>query len=106
LEDHGKVRLSTYVTEMVRQFNNGTLARVHDEGEPSNTFPVTNGVKQGCVLDPTLFSLMFSSMLTADTFQDCDGGIYLRYRTVGKLFNTKRQNQGACGNHSQPSIHG
>jgi hypothetical protein len=74
---------------MVRQFHDGMLARVQDEGESSNAFPVTNGVKQGCVLAPTLFSLMFSAMLT-DAFQDCDDGINLRYRTDGKLFNTRR----------------
>ena len=76
-------------TEMVRQFHDGMLARVQDEGESSNAFPVTNGVKQGCVLAPTLFSLMFSAMLT-DAFQDCDDGIDFRYRTDGKLFNIRR----------------
>ena len=35
----------------------------HD-GEFSDSFPVTNGVKQGCVLASTLFSMMFSAMLT------------------------------------------
>ena len=49
----------------------------------------TNGVKQGCVLAPTLFSLVFSAMLTA-AFRDGDVGIDLRYRTDGKLFNLRR----------------
>ena len=40
------------------------LARVQNDGELSDTFPVTNGVKQGCVLASTLFSMMFSAMLT------------------------------------------
>ena len=31
-------------------------ARVLDDGQPSEAFPVTSGVKQGCVLAPTLFS--------------------------------------------------
>ena len=52
---------------MVRQFHNGMLARVQSDGEFSDPFPVTNGVKQGCVLASTLFSMMFSAMLT-DTF--------------------------------------
>ena len=35
---------------MVRQFHDGMLARVQNDGEFSDPFPVTNGVKQGCVL--------------------------------------------------------
>ena len=49
---------------MVRQFHDGMLARVQSKGEFSDQFPVTNGVKQCCVLVSTLFSMMFSAMLT------------------------------------------
>ena len=62
---------------MVRQFHGGMLARVRNDGEFSDPFPVTNGVKQGCVLASTLFNMMFSAMFT-DAFQDGDNGI--RYR--------------------------
>ncbi|VDM05195.1 unnamed protein product [Schistocephalus solidus] len=48
---------------MVRQLHDGMTARVTDNGTVSEAFAVTNGVKQGCVLVPTLFSLMFSAML-------------------------------------------
>ena len=54
---------------MVRQFHDGMQASVQNNGEYSEPFPVTNGVKQGCVMAPTLFSMMFSAMLT-DAFQD------------------------------------
>ena len=74
---------------MVRQFHDGMLARVQNDGEFSDPFPVTNGVKQGCVLAPTLFSMMFFAILTA-TFQDGDNGIPIRYRFDGKLFNLRR----------------
>ena len=36
---------------MVRQFHDGMLARVQNDGEVSDPFPVTNGVTQGCVPD-------------------------------------------------------
>ena len=72
---------------MVRQFNDGMLARVQNDGEISDPFPVTNGVKQGCVLATTLFRMMFSAMLT-DAFQDGDNGI--RYHFDGKLFILRR----------------
>ena len=74
---------------MVQQFHVGIKAQIQDNGETSEPFPVSNGVKQGCVLAPTLFSLMFSAMLT-DAFRDDDVGIDLRYRTDGKLFNLRR----------------
>ena len=67
-----------------RQYHDGMLARVQNDGEFSDPFPVINGVKQGCVLAPTLFSMMFSAMLTA-AFQDGDNGIPIRYRFDGKL---------------------
>ena len=54
---------------MVNQLHDGILARVQNDGEFSDPFPVTNDVKQGCVLAPTLFSMMFSA------FQDGDNGI-------------------------------
>ena len=64
-------------------------ARVQNDGEFSDPFPVTNGVKQGCVLASTLFSMMFSAMLT-DAFQDGDNDIPIRYRFDGKLVNLRR----------------
>ena len=79
---------STFIA-IVRQFYDGMMARVLNDAEPSEAFPVTNGVKQGCVLAPTLFSMMFSAMLT-DAFRDCEPGINIKFRTDGKLFNPRR----------------
>ena len=38
---------------MVRQFRDGMQARVQNDGEYSEPFPMTNGVKQGFVMAPT-----------------------------------------------------
>ena len=52
---------------------------------------MTNGVKQGCVLAPTLFSLMFSAMSQlTDAIRETSPGIPIRYRCDGKLFNPRR----------------
>ena len=69
---------------MVQQFHDSMLARIQNDGELSDPFPVTNGVKQGCVLASTLFSMMFSVMLT-DAFQDGDSRIPIRYRFEGSF---------------------
>ena len=74
---------------MVWQFHDDLPARVQNDGEYSEPFPVTNGVKQGCLLAPTLVSMMFFALLT-DAFQDCDNGFPIRYRFDGKLFNLIR----------------
>ncbi|VDM05550.1 unnamed protein product [Schistocephalus solidus] len=74
---------------MVRQLHDGMTARVTDNGTVSEAFAVTNGVKQGCVLAPTLFSLMFSAMLM-DAYRDEQPGIRIAYRTDGRLLNSRR----------------
>ena len=74
---------------MVRQFHDGMQARVQNDGEYAEPFTVTKGVKQGCVMAPTLFSMMFSAMLT-DAFQDVDAGFPIRYRFDGKLLKLRR----------------
>ena len=74
---------------MVRQFHEGMLARIQSDGEFSDLFPVTSGVKPDCVLASTLFSMMFSAMLT-DAFQDGDNGIPIRYPSDGKFFTLRR----------------
>nr|VZH94532.1 unnamed protein product [Spirometra erinaceieuropaei] len=76
-------------TQMVRQLHDGMMARVTDNGAVSEAFAVTNGVKQGCVLASTIFSLMFSAMLM-DTYRDERPGIRIAYRTDGHLLNQQR----------------
>nr|VZI52010.1 unnamed protein product [Spirometra erinaceieuropaei] len=76
-------------TQMVRQLHDGMMARVTENGAVSEAIAVTNGVKQGCVLAPTLFSLMFSVMLM-DAYRDERPGIRIAYRTDGHLLNQRR----------------
>ena len=45
---------------MIRAFHDGMSAQVIGGDAPP--FPVTNGVKEGCALAPTLFSVLFSLM--------------------------------------------
>ena len=86
MENYDKVCPAKFIA-MVRQFYDGILARVQNDNEFSDPFPVTNGVKQGCVLAPTLFSMMFSAMLR-DDFYDGDN-MPIRYRFDEKLFSLR-----------------
>ena len=53
---------------MIESLHTGMMAKVKEAGELSDSFPVSNGVKQGCVLAPTLFSIFLSAML-AEAFK-------------------------------------
>nr|VZH95524.1 unnamed protein product [Spirometra erinaceieuropaei] len=72
--------------QMVRQLHDDMIARVADNGAVSEAFTVTDGVKQGCALAPTLFSLMLSAMLI-DAYRDERPRIHIAYRTDGHLLN-------------------
>ena len=74
---------------MIRAFHEGMMARVIENGDVSDPFPVSNGVKQGCVLAPTLFSLIFSVMLSS-ALSGSDDGILIRFRTDGKFYDLRR----------------
>ncbi|BHF69295.1 hypothetical protein SprV_0301233900 [Sparganum proliferum] len=74
---------------MVRQLHDSMMARFTDDGFVSETFAVTNGEKQGCVLAPTLLSLMLSAMLM-DAYHEERPNIRIAYRTDGHLLNQRR----------------
>ncbi|VDL85992.1 unnamed protein product [Schistocephalus solidus] len=74
---------------MVRQLHEGLTAGVTDNGAVCEAFAVINGVKQGCVLAPTLFSLMFTAMLM-EYYRDEQPGICIAYRTDRYLLNSRR----------------
>lgn len=53
----------------VASFHDDMRERVQENSDTSGSFPVEYGVKQGCVLTPAMFSILFAAMLT-DIFKD------------------------------------
>ena len=76
---------------MVIQLHDDQRGQVRLNGDLSEPFAISNGVKQGCVLAPTLFYIFFSMMLRQATEDlNDDDSIYIRYRLDGNLFNLRR----------------
>ncbi|XP_045446396.1 uncharacterized protein LOC123654541 [Melitaea cinxia] len=73
------------------------LRLLHDDMEccvavnddQSDFFTVTCGVKQGCVLAPTLFALYFAAVVQ-EVIQVTSEGVRIRFRTDGGIFNLTR----------------
>lgn len=61
------------------QFDYEMIVKVLDNGDKSKSVALTDGMKQGCVLAPTLFSIIFSEVST-DAFYDYADRVELRYR--------------------------
>ena len=71
---------------MIDALHTGMMVYVSVGVEVSEPFSVTNGVKQGCVLAPTLFYIFISAMLD-EAFRVMGDGIYIQSRQSADLFN-------------------
>ena len=76
---------------ILKGFHSGMSARVVAGGLISDPFEVNVGVKQGCVLAPTIFDIYLAAVtLLARYDMDLGDGIHFRYRFDGSLFNLRR----------------
>ena len=81
----------TKFLNMVIKLHKDQRGQVRLNSDLSGLFPIVNGVKQGCVLAPTLFSIFFGMMLKQGQEDlNNDGAVYIRYRLYGSLFNLRR----------------
>ena len=75
----------------------GLIHSLHDDmkawicvnGDLLDPISVETGAKQGDLLAPSLFAIFFAIVLLK-AFEENDLGVYIRYRTTGKLFNIRR----------------
>ena len=85
----GKLGIPEKMKNIIISFHDGMQAQVIHGGKVSDTFPVNNGTKQGCVLAPLLFALYFAVMLQ-HALLDKGLGIPICFRPTGGLFNIRR----------------
>jgi len=75
--------------KIVQSFHDEMCGTVQYDGSQSESFPITSGVKQGCVLAPTLFGIYFAVLLHT-ALEDTPGDIFFHWRCDGSLFNLSR----------------
>ena len=84
-----KIGCPPKLKKMIESFHTNMRGTVQFDGSTSESFPILSGVKQGCVLAPTLFGIFFSVVLN-HAFRNNEYGVYLHTRSDGRLFNIRR----------------
>ena len=82
-------RMSPKLHKLIISFHDEMRVTVQYEGSIFEPFVNKSGVKQGCVLTPTLFSIFFS-MVQKHALGNSTEGMYLHTRSDGRLFNLAR----------------
>ena len=85
----GKLGCPPAFIHMLKQLHRDMKAYITVSGTLFDKIYVDNGVKQGDILAPTLFSIYFAVLLMF-AFNSCGTGIYLTFRTSGKVFKLRR----------------
>lgn len=74
--------------DMIKALHDGMSAKVIHQSNLSAPFPITCGLKQGCVLAPTLFSLYLAAMI--HEIPHNNPGVEIKYRFDGGIFKLAR----------------
>ena len=81
-----KIRCPPKLLSVIQSFHTDVKGVVRFDGATSEAFSICSGVKQGCVLAPTLFSIFFAVMLK-HAFGASMEGVFLHTGSDKKLFN-------------------
>ena len=81
-----KIGCPPKLQSMIESFHTNMKGTVQFNDSSSRPFDIRSGVKQGCVLAPTLFGIFFA-LLLRHTFGTASEGICLRTRSDSRLLN-------------------
>ena len=83
-----EIWMSKKFTTMIESLYIAMIVNVRSVGEIPDIFAITNGVKQGCVLAPTLLSIFLSAMLE-EAFRDMGDRVYIQSRQNADFFTVE-----------------
>lgn len=86
-------RIPAKLVSIIRAFHQESTALVCAYGKPSAEFCVTCGVRQGCVLAPSLFSLYFDAVIHRAIFEheQLCRGVKMTYLPVTELVGNRKK---------------
>ena len=81
---------------VIRSLHDGMYAEVSVDGDVANEFEVCNGLRQGCVVAPTLFNLYFGLVIQQWRAKCSTFGVKILYKCGGKLVGERSRRLDRC----------
>ena len=79
-----KYNISTNLIQVIKNLFNRATSAVFSNSSIGDWFRTTAGVRQGCLLSPTLFNIFLQRIMT-DAFEDHEGTVSIGGRTIANL---------------------
>ena len=79
-----KYNISTNLIQVIKNLYNKATNAVLFNGSIGDWFRTTVGVRQGCLLSPTLFNIFLERIMT-DAIEDHEGTVSIGCRTITNL---------------------
>ena len=79
-----KYNISTNLIQVIKSLYNKATSAVLFNGSIGDWFRTTFGVRQGCLLSPTLFNIFLERIMT-DALEDHEGTVSIGGRTITNL---------------------
>ena len=79
-----KYNISTNLTRVIRNLYDKATSAVLFNSSMGDWFQTTVGIRQGCLLSPTLFNILLERIMT-DDLEDHEGTVSIGDRTITNL---------------------
>jgi hypothetical protein len=100
-----KLGVPAQMVAVIRSFHDGMTAVVRADGTKSESFNVSNGLRQGCTMAPVLFNLYFSAVM-GQWRESCTGlGITLNHNNTPAYKNRLLSKKASQSKSHQPRLY-